>query len=130
MASTKMIRLTTMGSGAVIVCSGADLPSQRGAEAPRKGSSVVPLRLCVSSWILFFCDDLTRVADQRRLHDLVVARELPLAGLQVQRQREEIENVARVERGRVGGDPGRQIGRADDLHDLPAADLARLRPFD
>ncbi len=84
------------GIGAVMVYSDAEVLSRRDAEMPGRANPGCPLRLCVSWRDSFLRHDLPGIADQRRLHDLVVAGDLELAGLQVEGQREEVEHIARV----------------------------------
>src|SRR6266542_3740007 len=74
--------------------------------------------------------DLPVIADERRLDDLVVASEREFAGFQVEREREKVEHVARIECRRIGGNQRGKIRRADDLHAADAHDLAGPRPLD
>src|SRR5437016_13425403 len=74
--------------------------------------------------------DLPVVAHQRRLDDLVVASEREFTGFQVEREREKVEHVARIEGRRIGGNERRKIRRADDLHAVDAHELVRPRAFD
>src|SRR5436190_24146176 len=70
------------------------------------------------------------LADQRRLDDLVVLRHREFAGLGIEREREEVDHIARVERRGVGRDPSRQVAEADDLDAVPGDDLVELRALD
>src|SRR5438093_748929 len=70
------------------------------------------------------------LADQRRLDDLVVLRHRELSGLGIERQREEVDHVARIERRRVGCYSRRQVAEADNLHAVADHDLVELRALD
>ena len=60
--------------------------------------------------------DLAVLGHQRALHDLVVEVDLQRLGLLVDHGRDEVQQVAREQRGGVGRELARQVGRTDDLH--------------
>ena len=70
--------------------------------------------------------DLAVLGHQRALHDLVVGVDLQRLGLLVDHGREEVQQVAREQRGGIVGELGRQVGRADDLDAVLLDDLAEL----
>src|SRR5688500_5853089 len=77
-----------------------------------------------------FPDDVAVDGDGRAGNDVVLTGELEAAGFRVEHQGEEVVEIARIERGGVGGDRGRQIFQPDELDAVLGDDLAALGAFD
>src|SRR5439155_14587238 len=96
-ANTKTMRLKTIGSTpAVMICPSKEPASRVGRAGERSASRY----------------DGAVLAHQRRLDDLVVLRHREVARLGIEREREEVEHVARIERGCIGCQPRRQVAEA------------------
>src|ERR1700737_2008843 len=79
---------------------------------------------------LRFRGHLAALADQRRGDDLVVFRDVEIAGLGVQRKRKKVEYVARIESAGVGRDSRGKICNADNLDTVLGDDLVELGALD
>src|SRR4030095_6936905 len=80
-----------------------------------------PLRLEVRM------DDLAVAGQRHALHDLILPVDLEFLGPLVDQEGQEIEQVAGIERARVGGEAARHVGMADQLHAVLLHHLADFR---
>src|ERR1022692_2195399 len=90
----------------------------------------VPKRTTGSGTKLSFRGQLAALANQRCDDDLVVLRHVEIAGLGVERKRQEIEHVSRIESARIRGHERRKVADADNLDAVFHDHAVELGTFD